>query len=52
MELNMNEPTRTIDVTDMTPAELGLLLGLPVDGDIRPEVRAAIEAFKRSEETP
>ncbi len=46
------ETMRTIDVSDMTTAELSRLLGLPSDGEIRPKVRAKIDAFKSPTKPP
>lgn len=40
------QPINTIDITDMSQAEVGYLFGIPVDGEIRPHVRARIDAFK------
>ena len=40
------QPINTIDITDMSQAEVGYLFGIPVDGEIRDHVRARIDAFK------
>ena len=40
------QPINTIDITDMSQAEVGYLFGIPVDGEIRARVRARIDAFK------